>query len=326
MGHHPEHAATLTFWAALASVVRHMNKKRLYIALFLSLTLWASSFPGMKVSLKAYSPFELAALRFLIASLTLACVAPWFKVRWPRKQDLLLILGLSFVGVACYHVVLNYGQLRATAGAAAFITNIAPVFTGLIAWLFLGEKITWRWCVGVVVSLVGVWLIANARGGTFVMGSGTAILLSAAVCWSLFFILQKPLLLFYAPLEVMCYAVWFGTLFLSFLLPKALSALSAAPWSATLSAIYLGLFPTALAYVSWAYVLAHMPASRASVYTNLVPLLSTAIAFVWIDETPSLRFLVGGATILLGVTVATRQRMTKWIGQQNQPNGEDEQE
>ena len=89
-----------------------MNKKRLYIALFLSLTLWASSFPGIKASLAGYSPFELAALRFLVASLTLASVAPWFKVRLPRKQDLPLILALAFVGVASFHVILNYGQVR----------------------------------------------------------------------------------------------------------------------------------------------------------------------------------------------------------------------
>jgi drug/metabolite transporter (DMT)-like permease len=139
--------------------------------------------------------------------------------------------------------------------------------------------------------------------------------LAAALCWSLFFILQKPLLKFYAPLEVICYAVWIGTLFLSVLLPKAFSALRTAPLSATLSAIYLGLFPTALAYVSWSFVLAHMPASRASVYTNLVPLLSTAIAFVWIHETPNLWFLVGGTAVLSGVTVATRQPKANSIRQ-----------
>lgn len=147
------------------------------------------------------------------------------------------------------------------------------------------------------------------------MGIGALILLVAALCWSLFFILQKPLLTYYTPLEVICYAVWIGTLFLSFLLPKALSALPKAPWPATLSTIYLGLFPTALAYVSWSYVLAHMPASHASVYTNLVPLLSTAIAFVWIHETPNLWFFVGGTAVLSGVTVATRQRTINSVGQ-----------
>jgi drug/metabolite transporter (DMT)-like permease len=73
---------------------------RVYVALFVSLTLWASSFPGIKASLDGYSPVGLAAVRFLIASLALASIAPWVKVRRPRKSDLPLIGVLAFVGVA----------------------------------------------------------------------------------------------------------------------------------------------------------------------------------------------------------------------------------
>ena len=285
-----------------------MKKHRLYLALSFSLTLWASSFPGIKASLDGYSPFALAALRFLIASLILAGVTPWFKVRRPRPQDLALLLALAFIGVACYHVTLNYGELTATAGAAAFITNFAPVFTALLAWLFLGEAMHWRAWMGVGVSLSGVWCIAWTQGGSFAIGIDTLVLLGAALCWSCFSILQKPLLTYYTPLEVTCYAVWMGTVFLSVLLPQALVAVRGARWTATLSVLYLGLFPTALAYVSWSYVLAHLPASRASVYTYVVPLLSTAIAFVWVTEVPSLLFLMGGVLIVGGVIVATRPK------------------
>jgi len=204
--------------------VDDMKKHRLYLALLFSLTLWASSFPGIKASLDGYSPFAVAALRFLIASLILAGVAPWFKVRRPRPQDLPLILALAFIGVACYHIALNYGELTATASAAAFITNLAPVFTALLAWLFLGEAMPWRGWMGVGVSLAGVWCIAWAQGGSFAMGIGTFVLLSAALCWSCFFILQKPLLTYYTPLEVTCYAVWMGTVFLSMLLPQGVEA------------------------------------------------------------------------------------------------------
>ena len=56
------------------------------------------------------------------------------------------------------------------------------------------------------------------------MGMGTFVLLSAALCWSCFFILQKPLLTYYTPLEVTCYAVWMGTVFLSMLLPQGVEA------------------------------------------------------------------------------------------------------
>ncbi len=290
-----------------------MDKQRLYLALFTSLILWASSFPALKVSLEGYSAFEAAALRFLIASLTLACVALRRKVRWPRKQDFPAILALAVIGVPCYHIIFNYGQLRTTASAAAFVVNISPVFTGVLAWLFLRERITRRTWLGVAICLFGVWLIARAQGGTFAMGINTLVLLLAAICWSLFCILQKPLLTSYEPFEVICYAVWIGTFFLSFLLPQALSALSTAPSSATLAIIYVGL-TTALAHVAWAHVLARMPASRASVYGFLVPPLSMGIAFVWIHETPTLFFIAGGATILCGVAVATWQKALAHAG------------
>ena len=267
--------------------------------------MWASSFPGIKAGLDGYSPFELAAFRFVIASLMLAGIAPWLEVRRPRTRDLPLILALALFGVACYHLALNYGELKATSSTAAFIANLAPVFTLLIAWLFLGEHIRGRSWIGVGVSLVGVWLIASARGGSVSVGVGALALLGAALCWSLFFVLQKPLLTYYTPLEVTCYSVWVGTILLGFLIPQSLATSRDAPWAATLSAIYLGVFPTALAYVSWSYVLAHLPASRASVYTYLVPPLSTVIAVVWVNEVPGPLFLIGGVAILAGVAIAT---------------------
>jgi drug/metabolite transporter (DMT)-like permease len=282
-----------------------MNKVRLYTALFLSLILWASSFPGIKAGLDGYSPFELAALRFLIASLTLAGIAPWFKVRRPRTKDLPLIVGLALFGVACYHLAVNYGELKATTSTAAFITNLGPVFTVLIAWLFLGEELRRRRWIGIGISLVGVWLIASGRGGSLSANLGTVVLLGAALCWSLFFVLQKPLLRYYAPVEVTCYSVWIATAFLAFLVPQSLAASRAAPWAATLAAVYLGLFPTTLAYVAWSYVLTHLPASQASVYTYLVPPLSIAIAVIWVNEVPSPSLLIGGVAILAGVAVGT---------------------
>jgi drug/metabolite transporter (DMT)-like permease len=282
-----------------------MKKTYVHVALFSSLILWASSFPGIEAGLGGYSPFQLAALRFTVASVLLAGLAPWVKVRRPPTKDLPLILALAFFGVACYHLAINYGELKATSSTAAFITNVSPVFTMLIAQLFLGEELRRRSWIGVGVSLAGVWLVASAHGGSVSAGIGAAVLLGAALCWSLFFVLQKPLLTYYRPLEVTCYSVWIGTLFLGFLIPDSLAMSRNAPWPATLSAIYLGLFPTALAYVSWSYVLAHMPASRASAYTYVIPPLSTAIAVVWVNETPSAFFLIGGVAILAGVAIAT---------------------
>jgi drug/metabolite transporter (DMT)-like permease len=277
-------------------------RKQPYAALTATLLLWASSFPAIKVGLTGYSSFQLAALRLAVASAALGCVAPFLGVRVPRGQDIILILALGLLGVSCYHVLLNYGENLATAGSAAFISNIAPLFTTILA-RAVGERSRRRSWFGVVVGLAGVGLISASLPGPFVLNPGCLPLLLAALCWSLFFVLQRPLLIHYSPLEVTCYAVWTGTLLLVVFLPGAAIAARTADWPATLAAIYLGLLPMACGYVCWSYVLSNIPVSRAAVYTYLVPVISTVMAYAWLGEQPTTLFVIGAGAVLLGIVV-----------------------
>lgn len=274
-----------------------------YAALTVTLVLWASSFPAIKAGLDGYSPVHLAALRFATASVVLAGAAPILGVRLPRWQDFPLVLALGLVGVAAYHMFLNYGEALATASAAAFIANVAPLFSAIMA-LAIGEVPARRSWFGLLTGLLGVWLISASLPGQFVFNEGCLLLLLAAFCWSLFFILQKPLLGIYSPLEVTCYAVWTGTLLLVFFLPGALTEARAASLSATLCAVYLGIVPTAGAYLAWSYVLSKISVARAAVYTYLVPIISAVMSYAWLGERPSLTFSVGAVAVLLGVAVA----------------------
>jgi drug/metabolite transporter (DMT)-like permease len=88
-------------------------------------------------------------------------------------------------------------------------------------------------------------------------------------------------------------------------LPGFLGATESASWVATLAVIYLGVFPTVVAYWSWSYVLARVPASRAAIYTYLVPVLSALMASGWIGERPTLVFGIGATLALCGVMMAT---------------------
>jgi drug/metabolite transporter (DMT)-like permease len=109
-----------------------------YLAIAATLVLWASSFPAIKAGLDGYSPLPLAALRFAAASLVLGCSAPVLGIRLPQRRHSALVLALGLVGVAGYHILLNYGEASATASAAAFITNVAPLFTTIMAKATIG--------------------------------------------------------------------------------------------------------------------------------------------------------------------------------------------
>lgn len=268
-----------------------------------TLLFWASAFAAIRVGLTAYEPGHLALLRFMIASTVLAVYAILTRMRLPEGRDLPAMLLMGLVGITLYHVPLNYGEVTVTAGAASLLISSAPTFTALLASLFLGERLkVWGW-VGIGVSFVGAALIAFGEGEGVHFEPRALLILLAAVCTSLYFILQKRYLKKYTALQLSAYSIWAGTLLMLFFLPGLIRALPTAPLDATLAVVYLGIFPAALAYVAWTYVLSRMPASIAGSFLYISPVLATLIAWVWLSEMPTGLSLVGGATSLAGVVL-----------------------
>jgi drug/metabolite transporter (DMT)-like permease len=268
-----------------------------------TVVLWGSAFVAIRVALRGYGPIELAAGRYVVASVLFGVVLIVIRPTVPRHTHMPRILALGVTGFALYNFALNIGEQTVTAGAAALIVGIVPLLTALLATLFLGEAVRPRLVFGLVISFGGSALIALGEGGGVRFESGALLLLVAAVSLASYFVLQKPLLSEFRGLELTAYAVWAGTLVM---LPGSLripDQLMTAPVDATLSMIYLGIFPGALAYVTWAYALGRRPAAQIAQYLYAAPLVSALLGFVLIDERLPLLAIVGGALTLAGVVV-----------------------
>jgi len=222
---------------------------RTLVALAFTLIVWASAFAGIRAGLHASSPANLAILRFLIASLVLAIYAGIAHFRRPELRDVPGLILTGALGITFYNLALNYGETRVTAGAASLLIASTPIGTALAARFWLHEKLTAiGWC-GVFVSFAGVALIASGEGEGIRLSPQALIILSAAVTSALYMILQKHYLGRSSALEFTAYSIWFGT---ALMLPFGhglMHTLRAAPASATVAVIYLGIFPGALAYV-----------------------------------------------------------------------------
>ncbi|WP_256576934.1 MULTISPECIES: DMT family transporter [unclassified Pseudomonas] len=269
---------------------------------------WAYSPTGIHIGLQAYDPGHLALLRFLLASLFMAVIAGFKGIHLPRIQDLPLLLALGFFAVSLHHVVLNIGQQSVSAGASSVLAQSTPLFsTLLVRFLFKDRVSVWRWgCV--LTGFVGVVIVVSGDRGLGSIDAHALLILLAAVSWSVYFALQKHHARRYDGLTLVCYTVWSGTLLLLIYLPGLADSVASAPLRVQWAVLALGVFPSALAYLAWAFVLKHVDLSRATMTLYLIPPTAMGIASVGLGERPTLLVLVGSAVVLISVLALNLER------------------
>lgn len=281
---------------------------KIILAMAFVIACWGYSPTGIHIGLQAYDPGHLALLRFLIASAFMAVVASFKGISLPKVRDVPLLMVLGFFAVSLHHVVLNIGQQHVSAGASSVLAQSTPLFSTLLARFVFKDRVSfWRW--GCIVSgLVGVVIVvAGDRGLGSVDVHGLLILL-AAVSWSFYFALQKHQTGRYDGLTLVCYTVWSGTALLLIYLPGLASEVVSAPVHVQWAVVALGVFPSALAYLAWAFVLAHVDLSRATMTLYLIPPAAMAMAAYALGEQPTLTVGIGALVVLISVLALNLER------------------
>ncbi|MGW5878510.1 DMT family transporter [Nocardiopsis terrae] len=273
--------------------------------------LWASAFVAIRTAGEHYSPGALALGRLATAGLIL--LLPVLLTRrglppraaWPG----IVCSGLLWFGV--YMVALNWGEQEVDAGTAALVVNLGPVLIALLSARLLGEGLPRPLVAGTVLAFTGAAVIGLSKAdhdGSSVLG--VLLCLVAAVGYAVGVVSQKPALRHADALQVTTFACLVGTLACLPFTGVLASEVAAAPWQATATVVYLGVFPTALAFTTWAFALSRMPAGRLGATTYLVPALVVALSWALLGETPVPGALLGGALCLAGVAVSRRGQGT----------------
>ncbi len=287
--------------------MKPLSDARVLLALGATVFFWASAYAGIRDALQAFGPGQVALARLLVAAVVLALYAVATRMRMPEIRDLPVVLLAGLLAFAVYHVALNYGEITVSAGAAGVLIATAPVFTALLAATFLGERLRPTGWAGMAVSFAGAALISVDEGGGLALDPGAFLILLSAICVSVYFVFQRPYLAKYGALAFTTYAIWAGTVFVLPYLPGLFLQSLTAPTGTSLVLVYLGLFPTALGYVTYAYAMSRMNASAAVSFLYLIPVLAYLIGWAWLGEAPTSLSVLGGLLALAGVVLVNRR-------------------
>jgi drug/metabolite transporter (DMT)-like permease len=188
------------------------------------------------------------------------------------------------------------------------LVNIGPILIAVFAGLLLGEGLP-RWLmIGVAVAFSGVVLIATSTSQSASADRlGVLLCLVAAVTYAIGVLVQKPLLGRLPGLQVTFVACLIGAVACLPFGAQLVSDSGGASWGAVAGLVYLSLVPTAVAFSTWAYALARMPAGRLGVTTYAVPPVTVVLSWLLLGETPTALALVGGAICLVGVGLSRRR-------------------
>ncbi|WP_079509310.1 DMT family transporter [Mesobacillus jeotgali] len=286
-------------------------KIRMTMAHLLVIFLWGSAFAGIRHGLEGYSPEHLSFLRLLIGSLALACYAVITKMKLPEMKDLPVIFLFGFLGFAVYQTALNYGEKSVSAGAASLLVSTSPVFIGLLGRIFFQERAGKRYWIGAAISLAGIFFISAGSGGCVELGFGVMLILIASFSESLYFVFQKKYLEKYGPLPFTAYTIWTAAILMGCYAPGTVTQIASAPLGSTISAVYLGIFPTVIAYFALAYIMAKSGTAEAASSLYLTPAASFLIAWTWLGEIPTFLTMAGGILTLAGVSLTYLQGRTE---------------
>ena len=283
-------------------------------SLFCAIFLWASAFVGIRIGLTSYSAGALALFRFIIAS---GCMAVMYMrqsnkdvIPWSDRLQLGL---LGVLGIGIYNTCLNYGEVTVVAGVASFVIGLTPALTVLFSIVFLGDRPRAIVYIGILISLLGLMLmvVENAHGA--MVSYGVLIIFISTLTSVAYSLLQKIYLRHYHPVAVTAWIIWGGTLSLMVFSPTLCREIMIAKPAATWAVIYLGIFPAALAYLAWSYVLIALSASHASLYLYAMPVVSSILGFIVLDEKPTVMALCGGVLAMIGAFFSSYQSPQKSI-------------
>src|SRR5215204_1239498 len=289
--------------------------------------IWGANYALVKSVFREIDPQAFNALRLIEASVVMVAanlivsrvrpraadrgssaeIASIFHTPAPvTREDWIRLAWLGLFGHCFYQYLFVGGLARTSVANGALLVASTPVVITFLSWVSGKESIGVLHWAGTILSLLGIYIVVGR--GAHVSGEslrGDAMLVAAVICWALYTIGARPLMVRHSPVGITALSMLIGTLLY---VPLASPALARVPW-ATISTItwvklvYSSFFAICVAYTIWYAAVREIGSARTSVYSNLLPIVAMITAYLWLGEPIGPAKILGATAVLAGIAL-----------------------
>ena len=305
--------------------------------LLMAAFIWGGNVVAMKFAISVLNPFYFNAFRFVFSVLALGI---WIAIT--RRRDgspaemsmsrgnyVSTVLLYAFLFGVVYQLAFLIGMYKTSATNTALIMSSVPMWTAIIAIIFLGERLSTVSWAGLATTFVGTMIVALDKPAALLEGAspavqataqavvtttfwGNAIMMFCAIAWSVSTVISRPVLKYISPVRLTFWGIGLALpfhLLFAFLQPTddfAFQQQTLLRPSVLMASLYSGIFSTGIALAMWSYGVKILGASHASIYSNLIPLVALLLGWMCLNEIPTPLQLTGGVMIICGLLVMRR--------------------
>ncbi len=275
-----------------------------YVFVNLSCLMWASNFLLGRTLREEIEPLTLTISRFVVASLFYAVIFGRSAIKQQRPlRHWALLTAMALTGVLGFPLLLYRGLQLTTATEAVLINATGPLMTAILAAILLRERLFPRHVLGGVISFVGVTLIVS--GGSFErlqqwhVNVGDLYVLVAVVLWGFYSVISRWATRAHSVFSVTAISTWMALpLFSGAAVAGWQPASTHWSWRLLLAVIYIGIFPSGVAFLSWNEGVRRVGPNRAMVFYNTLPVYGSILGVILLGESPGMAHFIGGGLIV----------------------------
>ena len=297
-----------------------IDKKRFmlkaHILAAITITIWGTTYISIKLLLVDFSPSEIMFYRFIIAFIFLYIIKPKGLPFNSIKEELFFALA-GFCGVTLYFILQNTCLVYTLASNAGVLVSIAPFFTAILSLFLLKTEMPKKsFFIGFFFSIIGIALISF--NGNFILKLnplGDMMAIASAFVWALYSILMKILSEKNYDIILCTRKIFFyGLITMLPILPLLDFKFGFERFASVpnlLNMLYLGLFASALCFVTWNYALKVLGAVKTSVYIYFNPIVTIISSALFLRERITVVAMAGVFLILFGLYISENKLFIK---------------